>query len=261
MIVINDIDDERISFYRSLRYTPKSHIENRVFVAEEEKVVLKLLHSELEVVSIFACSEYIERYIDLIRKKHIPDNQIFTADKALMKKIVGYRLHSGFMAIGRQPDNVETDKLNRPLIILNALANAENVGSIVRNAAAFGFQSIIYDEATVSPYLRRSVRVSMGNVFHLDISYSNSVINTIKELKAKNIKIVAIEICNDSVPLNTFNPVNKNYALIFGSEGKGINQEVLDLADTILHIPISPNVASLNVASSSAIVLKEFSQL
>ncbi len=261
MIVISDIDDERIAFYRSLRYTPKSHIENRVFVAEEEKVVLKLLRSELEVLSVFACKEYIEQHIELIKKKNISDEQIFIADKSLMKKIVGYRLHSGFMAIGKQPEDIPAENLRKPLIILNALANAENVGSITRNAAAFGFKSIIYDEASVSPYLRRSVRVSMGNVFHLQIHHSDSIKEIINELKTRGVKIVAIEICEDSIPMDKFRPENDNYALIFGSEGKGINDEVLELSDLILHIPISPNVASLNVASSSAIVLNKFSKL
>jgi tRNA G18 (ribose-2'-O)-methylase SpoU len=261
MIFINDIEDERISFYRSLRFTPKLHKDNRVFVAEEEKVVVKLLQSDIEIVSIFGTKEYLEQYADLIASKSISDENIYTADISLMKQIVGYRLHYGFLAIGKQPDDVPLSKLNYPLIIFNALANAENAGSIVRNAAAFGFQSIVYDKASVSPYLRRSVRVSMGNVFHMDIHHTNSIIDTINKLKENNCKIISVEINERSKPLAEFKPADNRYCFIFGSEGKGVSPEVLELSDMIIHIPINKEVPSLNVASSSAVILNHFSQL
>ncbi len=261
MIYINDIEDERIAFYRSLRFTPKLHKDNRAFVAEEEKVVVKLLQSDIEIVSIFGTKQYLEQYSDLIASKSISDENIYFADISLMRQIVGYRLHYGFLAIGRQPDDVPLGKLNYPLIIFNALANAENVGSIVRNAAAFGFQSIVYDEASISPYLRRSVRVSMGNVFRLAVHHSNNIIETIKHLKEKDCKIISIEISEDSQALSEFKPMDNRYCFIFGNEGIGISPEVLALSDMIIHIPISPKVPSLNVASSSAVILNHFSQL
>ena len=261
MIDIHDIEDERIAFYRSLRYTPKLHTDNRVFVAEEEKVVVKLLNSDVEVVSVFGTNDYLERHAALIKSRNIPQDKIFRADISLMKQIVGYRLHSGFMAIGKEPEETPLEQLPFPPIVLNALANAENVGSIVRNAAAFGFQSIIWDAASVSPYLRRSVRVSMGNVFKLKVHHATSVVDTLNVLKSMGCEIVAVEITDSLIPMQSYEPKDKNYCLIFGSEGKGISPDVLELSDRVIHIPISVDVPSLNVASSSAIILNHFSQL
>ena len=261
MIVISDINDERISFYRSLRFTPKLHSDNRAFIAEEEKVVVTLLKSDVKVLSIFATEEFFERYADLINKKSIPADQTFMADRSLMRQIVGYGLHSGFLAIGRQPEDTPLQDMELPLICFNALANAENAGSIVRNAAAFGFKSIIYDQESVSPYLRRAVRVSMGNILYIGIHHTPSIIDTIKMLKESGCKIVAVEITPESIPHTEFKPEDKNYCLIFGSEGRGISEEVLNLCDLVIHIPISDKLPSLNVASSSAIILNTFSQL
>jgi len=261
MIDISDIEDERIAFYRSLRYTPKLHTDNRVFVAEEEKVVVKLLNSDIEALSVFGTDDFLERHAELIESRNIPQDKIFRADISLMKQIVGYRLHSGFMAIGKQPEDVTLEQLPMPVIILNALANAENVGSIVRNAAAFGFKSIIWDEASVSPYLRRSVRVSMGNVFKLKVHHTNSIVDTLNIMKSKKHDIIAVEITDNSIQMQSYYPETKNYCLIFGSEGKGISKEVLALSDKVIHIPIDKDVPSLNVASSSAIILNYFSQL
>ena len=261
MIDISDINDERIAFYRSLRYTPKLHSDNRAFIAEEEKVVLELLKSDIEVLSIFGTSEYLERYASLIEQCRVPQDQIFRADISLMKEIVGYRLHYGFLAIGRQPQDTPLLDLPRPLIVLNALANAENMGSIVRNATAFGFKSIVWDEASVSPYLRRAVRVSMGNIFQMKTYHSKSLVSTLKEVKSIDFEVVAVEITPQSKPLDSYHPKDDNFCLIFGSEGRGISDAVLEMSDRIIHIPISKKVPSLNVASSSAVVLNHFSRL
>ena len=84
-----------------------------------------------------------------------------------MNKIVGFKLHSGVMAIGKQPVDVNLSELESPVVVMNGIINSENVGSIIRNCAAFGFESIITDKQTSSPYLRRAVRVSMGAVLNI----------------------------------------------------------------------------------------------
>lgn len=66
MTEILNIDDERICAYRGLRYTPKRHIEEKIFIAESEKVAVKLLQSQREVLSVFALREYYEKYEELI---------------------------------------------------------------------------------------------------------------------------------------------------------------------------------------------------
>lgn len=261
MIEITQIDDKRIAFYKSLRYTPKIHSENNVFIAEEEKVVVTLLESDIQVISIFGTKEYLDNHNDLISSKNIPETEIYFADIGLMKQIVGYSLHSGFLAIGRQPADVPVKNLTTPIIILNSLANAENVGSIVRNAAAFGYKSIVADETSVSPYLRRAVRVSMGNIFGMDVHHCDSIIETLSQLKDLRIEIIGVEITDESIPISNYKPIDKNYCLIFGSEGKGISSEVLELCSKVIHIPIAKEVPSLNVASSSAVILNRYSNL
>ena len=254
MIPIEDINDERISLYKSLRFTPKSHTDAKLFVAEGEKVVLKLLKSTLETVSIFAVSEFYDtqHYLSYFRK--ISPENLFTADLNLMNQIVGFRIHSGVMALGKIPDDTAISSLEDKIIILNGIVDAENVGAIVRNCAAFGFNSLIADESSSSPYLRRAVRVSMGNVFDMKLNHCRDLKSTISVLAKNGYRIIAGEICGNSVPLDKADFGDK-YCIIFGSEGKGINQDILNLCDTIVHIPISDKVPSINVAASSAVFM------
>jgi tRNA G18 (ribose-2'-O)-methylase SpoU len=257
MVDINDIEDERIRLYRSLKATPKEHTCNNIFIAENEKVVLEVLKSKLRIHSIFALAEYHDQYRDLIDNRIEQENQL-TCSRELMNKIVGFRLHKGIMCIADVPKFSSIDELETPIVALNGIVNSENVGAIVRNCIAFGVNSLIFDKETSSPYLRRAIRVSIGSVMNLKIYASENLADTLLKLKSNQTRIISSEICGDSIPFNQYERKDCNFCLIFGSEGKGIDQDILDLSDQIVNIPISDKVNSINVAASSAILLNHF---
>jgi len=259
MVKINDINDFRIRHYKSLRFTPPSHTNDSVFITESEKVTLKLLTCKIEVVSLFITYDYIEKYKNLIDKKNIPENMIFVAEKNLMEQIVGFKIHNGIMAMGKIPLNCSLDDMKSPIIILNGIIDSENVGSIVRNCAAFGIKSLIVDETSSSPYLRRAVRVSMGNVLDINVYHSDSLIKTLLLLGNKGFSIYAAEITANSKNLDSCK-FKEPFALIFGNESAGVATEILQQCDAIIHIPVKESVSSLNVASSSAVFLYEISK-
>lgn len=260
MIEIKEFNDERINLYKSLRFTPVSHTKNNIFIAEGKKVSLKLLKSNIELLSVFAISEFYKEYSDLISNKDVSDDNLFYAEKKIMEQIVGFKLHSGVMAIGRQPDYIPIEELDNKIVILNAVRDAENVGSIVRNAAAFNVNSIIYDEQSSSPYLRRAVRVSVGNVFNLKINKTANLEKTINNLKKLGYQIVCAEICNGAIDIAKIN-FKEKVAIIFGNEGDGVEEKYLRMCDSICFIPISEKVDSLNVAASSAVFLYNLSKV
>ncbi len=258
MIEITDINDSRINYYRGLKYTPKSHTDNNVFIAEGCKVVEKLLMSNLEIISFFATGEFYDKFSVLIKKHNIPEERQFVATKKILKNIVGFNLHAGVMAIAKQPDLLKPSELNGVSIALSNITDAENVGSIVRNAAAFNFGSILFDSSSSSPYLRRSVRVSMGNIFSTRACYVENLKNALQELKQNNYTIIAAEITNTSISIRDYKFSQKSI-IVFGNESNGISSEILDICDAIVHIPINPEVNSINVAATSAIFLNYIS--
>jgi len=260
MIEIKEFNDNRIDLYKSLRFTPASHTKNNIFIAEGKKVTIKLLKSNIEVLSVFAISEFYEEYSELIDKKDVSAENLFFAEKKIMEQIVGFKLHSGVMAIGKQPDYVPLEELDEKIVILNAVRDAENVGSIVRNAAAFNVNSLIFDEKSSSPYLRRAVRVSVGNVFNLKINKTENLEKTIFELKKLGYQIVCAEICKGAIDIAKIT-FNEKVAIIFGNEGDGVEEKYLKMCDSVCFIPISEKVDSLNVAASSAVFLYNLSKV
>lgn len=260
MIEITSLEDKRVELYNNLRKIRDDHLNKKVFVAEGEKVVKRLLNSNLEIESIFALAEYYEKFEELIQYRLPHKDKCFFANRELMNDIAGFRLHTGIMAISKMPTYVAINDMEFPIVALNGIVNSENVGSIVRNCAAFGCNSLIFDSKTSSPYMRRAVRVSMGTIFDIKIHESNKLLESLKKLKKdKNCLIISAEINENSIDFRQIDS-DKDYILIFGSESKGIDSEILNISDFVAHIPISEAVPSLNVAASSAIMLYELMQ-
>lgn len=254
MIEIVNIDDTRISHYRSLKFTPSQHIKENLFIAEGRRVVEKLLNSNLDIISFFATTEFYDTYSELIKKHFIPKEQQFFATKELMKEIVGFKIHTGIMAMAKQPTMYPISNLSDTIISVDNVVDAENIGAIIRNMVAFNFDSFLYSNSSSSPYLRRAVRVSMGTIFNTKVSLSTNFIQTLNELKKQNYTIIAAEINNNSIDINNYK-FPKKRLIIFGNEAKGISKEILNIADAIIHIPINSEVPSINVAATSAIFL------
>ncbi|MCX6154013.1 MAG: RNA methyltransferase [Candidatus Kapabacteria bacterium] len=254
MIEITDINDQRISLYKTLKKAKIEHFSQNVFISEGKKICECLLDSDLKIISFFCIEHELAMYYEKLLQKGLNSDQIYFADIDLMNKIVGFRLHSGILAIAEIPKESRISDLAAPLVLLNGIVDSENVGAIARNCAAFNIKSIITDDKTSSPWLRRAVRVSMGAIFGLDYRAGKNLVAEIKQLKLKNIQIIAAEVANNAISINECK-LPKNCAVIFGSEGRGIDSEILALCDFIVEIPISQKVASLNVAATSAIIL------
>ncbi len=256
MIEITDINDSRINLYKSLRFTPESHILGNVFVAEGEKAVKKMLKSKAEISSVLAIKEFIEDNYHTINERVADKQNVYFAEKALLSEIIGFKIHSGVMAIVKIPDYETLAELSDKIIIMNGIVNSENVGAIVRNCSAFHINSIIFDKNTSSPYMRRAVRVGMGNIVDMKVHASGDISNTISELKLLGYKIICAELTEESIDLRQFHFPGK-YALVLGSESPGVSRELLAMSDFIIKIPMNESTNSINVAAASAIIMYE----
>lgn len=251
---IHSTEDTRILLYKNLKFTPPEHTAQNIFIAEGPKVVSKLFSSDIKIVSFFSTFEYFQIYEkELIRKKVSPEN-IYIAEKSLIDEVVGFNLHYGILAIGEKPNKSDLSDLDDKIVVFNGIVNSENIGSIIRNACAFGVNSIIYDSSSSDPYLRRAVRVSMGSVFLCKIYQSKNLIDSINQLKRNGYTIIGAEICESSIPLGEI-AFPQKVAIIFGAEGPGITKEILENCDFLTYIPIEKAVDSINVSAASAIIL------
>ncbi|MBL6991368.1 MAG: RNA methyltransferase [Bacteriovoracaceae bacterium] len=250
MIEIKDISDPRIQEFQSLKDCKLK--DELKFIADSEKVLIKLLESDIEIYKVFATKEFFDDKFELFEK--IDKNKLFSSTKQTMVNIVGHNLHHGAMALAKRPADVPISALTSPIMVLNGVTSPENVGSIIRSSVAFGVNSLIVDHKTCTPYARRCVRVSMGNIFKMRINSSQDLSASLLQLKRDNYKIIASENIPGAKDIKEFCPPTK-LCIITGSEGAGIDEDILQLCDEVIKIPIDQYVKSLNAAVSTSIFL------
>lgn len=225
-------------------------------MAEGEKVVRRLLSSSLRIRSLLLSPEWLERMTPLFAAGAAPEAEIFVTTRSLLREIVGFRFHQGIMALAEVPPEPTTDALPSPhlLVALDGLHHAENVGVVVRNAAALGADGVIVSETSASPFLRRAVRNSMGAVFRLPVFHPDSLGRMLAELFERHATRLIAADASGSTPLAEADVVG-NLCVVVGNEQRGIAPEILERCTERVRIPMDRETDSLNVASALAVML------
>jgi tRNA G18 (ribose-2'-O)-methylase SpoU len=260
-VSITSLNQPELTPYRTLRQSVEQ-FRKGMFIAEGTIVVQRLLESAHTIVSVLITPEWLEEYREQLtaRPEHIT---VFVGKKELLNTIVGYNLHQSIMALGKIPVRETLDSAltqsppPRLFVAMDGLANAENIGVLVRNCTAFGVQAILAGETSSSPYLRRAVRNSMGTVFKMPVVHCTNLAETLTTLqRSHKFKTFAAHPHTEehSIQRTDF---SGNCCLVFGSEGNGVSPQILSLCDMEVAIPMQAGVDSLNVASASAVFLYE----
>ena len=253
LVEIKNDDSPELNIYRTLRDNAFS--DDNSFIADSPKVVNMLLNSNIEVKSILATKEYYEEFENLISNKNI--SKLFVADKKIMQSIVGHKIHHNVMMHGIRPNETPLNSLDDNIIMLDEISSTENIGSIARSAAALGINSYLLPKRGPHPYGRRALRVSMGYVSKLKFNLYEDIFSTCQKLKDMGYKIFAAEVTSNSKPLMSVK-VSKKWVLLMGHEGKGINQDILDICDEVVSIEMQEGIKSFNVGVAASIMMYQF---
>src|SRR5436190_1410590 len=185
---IESFDLPELRPYRTMRRQYEQR-EAGIFVAEGEKVVRRLLESRFGVISVLLPEKFLPELRPLLENR--PEMvEVFVADKPLLESLIGFSMYQGLLAVGKIPPQPTLQELldssARPYLFAAAdtLSNAENLGALVRNCAAFGVQALLVSENCASPFLRRSVRSSMGTIFQLPILESKNLVRELQALRS-----------------------------------------------------------------------------
>jgi tRNA G18 (ribose-2'-O)-methylase SpoU len=259
---IDTLDLPELSPYRTLRRSAE-HAARGIFVAEGDKVVHRLLASRFGVVSVLLPAGRLEEFEPELRAR--PELEIpvhVVARKEILERLVGFEMFQGVLAVGRIPPPPTLEGLiagsapPRLFAAVDGLTNAENIGLLARNCAAFGVQALLVGETCASPWLRRAVRNSMGAIFQLPALETGSLIRALGELRSRGVRCIAAHPRTDRKIL-TRADFGGDCCIVFGSEGNGLSAEALAACDEAVAIPMPPAVDSLNVASAAAVFFYE----
>lgn len=261
---VQSLDLPELAPYRTMR-RQQEHRDQGIFVAEGEKVVRRLLESDLDVVSLLLPERWAVEYRELIERRREKDLPIFTAERKLLEQLTGFSMYQGVLAVGRVPKAVSLDELIKsaaqPFLFLSVegLSSAENLGGLVRSCAAFGATALIVGETCCSPWLRRSVRSSMGTIFKIPIIEPPVLFQTLTRAKSAGIRLIAAHPHTEERALHEAD-LRGDSVVVLGSEGAGISKAVLEMCDERVVIPMQNEIDSLNVGTAGAVFLYEASR-
>ena len=258
---IESLEHPALEPYRTMR-RPVAHVHQGIFVAEGEKVVRRLLASTtFQVVSLLIPPKWMEEYGSLLEQR--PDSiEVFIAEKKVLESLTGFSMYQGVLAVGRIPSQPALESVldasRKPNLLLatDALSNAANMGAVVRNCVAFGVQALVVGETCSPPWLRRSVRSSMGTIFDLPVIETASLVLTLRGLRNRGVHVVGAHPRTDGRTLARVD-LRRDVCIVVGSEGDGLGPEVLEACSEHTAIPMQCGVDSLNVTSATAVFLYE----
>jgi 23S rRNA (guanosine2251-2'-O)-methyltransferase len=165
--------------------------------------------------------------------------------------------------LGRKSINEFQEAKKIPVVIvLDEVRSMNNVGSVFRTADSFLVDAIYLCGFTPQPPHRDIQKTALGATETVLWKHVTNTQQAIDELKLNGYKIVSIEQVHGSITLNQFQ-INRNekYALVFGHEVNGIQQEIISQSDYTIEIPQLGSKHSLNISVSAGIVIWEFAKL
>ena len=151
------------------------------------------------------------------------------------------------------------------VVALHNIRSAHNVGAIFRTADGAGVQGLILAGYTPTPIDRFGrkrqdiAKVALGSEEIVPYTYCHSTYEALRAYKAHGFEIIGVEQHSRAIPYHTYKS-NSKCVFVFGNEVEGLSEEVINICDTIVQIPLHGKKESLNVAVAVGVVLFNFYQ-
>ncbi len=262
---IDSLSDPRLDDYRNVR--DKELLRDRsLFIVEGRENVRRLIRdSSHQPRSLLLSKPAFEAMADFLAQ--LPDPiRVLVGAREVVSSVAGFDLHRGCLAaVERKPNAKPSSLLAAPgesslVVVLEGLANPDNVGGVFRNAMALGVDAVLLCPRCCDPLYRKAIRVSMGAALCVPTARFDLWPGGLEELRAAGYRIVAMHPGRDAEEVGTARWSEhvrqlSRVALVLGAEGNGLSAETLALCDERHRIAMVPGFDSLNVATAAAIAL------
>ncbi|WP_410813639.1 TrmH family RNA methyltransferase [Micromonospora sp. 067-2] len=257
---ITDPEDDRIADYRALtdvelrtRWEPP----HGLFIAEGELVLRRALRAGYPARSYLVDAKRIDQLADL----DTGDAPVYAATQDVLQRATGFHVHRGVLASFHRrplPTAAEVLAAARRVVILEDVNNHTNLGAVFRGAAALGVDAVLLSPTCADPLYRRSVRVSMGEVFAVPYAKLERWPAGLDQVKEAGFTVLALTPAADALPIQRLSPDQRaRAALLFGAEGPGLTGVAQGASDVRVRLPMRRGVDSLNVAAAAAVAFWE----
>ncbi|MGA0565883.1 TrmH family RNA methyltransferase [Rathayibacter sp. KR2-224] len=228
-----------------------------LYLAESTKVIARALAAGHIPRSVLLHERWLPDLEPLLQG--FPDLPVYVGSEDALTALTGFHLHRGALAAMHRPALPALEEVldgARRVVVLEDIVDHTNVGAAFRAVAGLGADAVLVTPRCADPLYRRSVRVSMGTVLQVPWTRIGEWQDAVPRLHDAGFHLAALALAEDAVSLDAFaaNPPDR-VALVMGSEGDGLSRRALAEADSVVTIPMSHGVDSLNVAAAAAVAL------
>lgn len=259
-VTIASADDPRLGIFRQVK--DRDLRSEEIMIVEGCYCVERCVAAGFDVVAVLCENDRHDGPVGL----HA-DVPVFSVGRDVMEVVAGYGFHRGIMAAARRPAAVSVNDffLSMPadgplgIVCVDRCASGENLGSIIRTAHAFGYQAVLAS-GSADPFSRRVIRVSAGSVFSVPVLETEDMGEALRALKHGSRCSVYAAVTDQASAVFDSCRVPPRRAILLGSEGLGLADDLVGLCDEAVHVPMSGAIDSLNLAVAAGIILQKFSR-
>ena len=229
----------------------KHRIKSNKDLIEGLRFVEEAIKSKVSIDSIIFTESFKEKNPDLFLK--INENiKLIQMNETLLKQLCSTENPQGIVGvINMQNKELKSGEL---VVLVDKVQDPGNMGTIIRTAHAAGAAGIVMTKGTVDIYNDKTLRSTMGSIFYIPIVEDDSL-DFVKSLKKEGYKLVVSSLQGKN---NFFEENLQGKVMIaVGNEGNGVSDEVYDIADIKVKIPMPGEAESLNVAVATSIMIYE----
>ncbi|MDO5091916.1 MAG: RNA methyltransferase [Propionibacteriaceae bacterium] len=248
-------DDPRLSDYVRLRDSQlRRHLEAErgLFIAEGDKIIRRAAAAGCRPRSFLLAEKWLPGLGDVLAR--YPNVPCLVAGDDLIEQVSGFHVHRGALASFERPAEAPWAQVLAGIRVLvcQDLVDHANVGSLIRVAAALGWDAVVLSPGCADPLYRRAIKASMGTCFQVPWSRMAEPSADLARLRDAGFELAATTLSPESIELDAYQAPAK-LALLLGSEGHGLSADWIETADTRLNIAMAAGVDSLNVATAASI--------
>ncbi len=242
-MLITSIENEKIKNYIKLK-EKKFRDKTNLFLVEGEHLVLEAYRSGLLQELILEQDSVFP----------IDFDSIVYVSKAILNRLSDVENAPYVMGICKRKE--ESEELGNKILMLDGIQDPGNLGTILRSSKAFDVDTVVLSNDTVDLYNPKVIRATQGMMFHMNV-IRRDLVSLIQTLKQNEYPIYVTRVQYGEDVRHFQEKDKKKFVLVVGNEGRGVSEEVIDLADLYLCIEMNSMVDSLNVAIATSILLYE----
>ncbi len=245
----------------------KERKQEELFILDGVKLFVEAqkFSAKIKYIVLKEDSSFNDEIIEKINLAKSNGAVILCVNEAVFDKLTEENAPQGIVTVCSFLENhrflstTEADNTEKTMIF-ESVRDPGNVGAILRNAAAFGIDRLIFSSDSADIYSPKVLRAAMGAIFKVKIDIVSDMLNSVEYLKKQGRRVIATTLGENSLKLGK-STISSGDVFIIGNEGHGISEEIIEKSDETMFIPMCENTESLNASIAAAILMWEIFNL